>query len=172
MSHSANGGKSSSNRGIYKITVALFQNTVFMKSGQAIPFYSTKPGSTHIFPWDHFCARQLQLETDIRLRGMTSGLAMSMFCFEVAHIAFSVFVSRKCICYLSELRIKNEIRYFAAVIPPPLVPPVVTGGTNGGTFGYRNSEYNIGSDTKWVIPNDFFGIFEFHAPTIFKIYVR
>ena len=40
-------------------------------------------------------------------------------------------------------------------------------GTTGGTFRYWNTEYNIDTDTgtDWMIPNDFFGIFEFPAPT-------
>ena len=37
--------------------------------------------------------------------------------------------------------------------------------TTGGTFRYRNTEYDIGTDTEWMIPNDFFGIFGFPAPT-------
>ena len=52
----------------------------------------------------------------------------------------------------AELGIPNEFRYF---------------GTTGGTFRYRNTEHNIGTDTdtEWIIPNDFFGTFEFPAPT-------
>ena len=52
---------------------------------------------------------------------------------------------------LSELGVRNEIRYF---------------GATGDTFGHLNTEYNIGTDTDTgrMIPNDFFGIFEFPTP--------
>ena len=49
-------------------------------------------------------------------------------------------------------------------------------GTTGGTFGHRNIEYNIGTDidTEGMILSDFFGIFEFPAPTnnLHDIYTR
>ena len=53
----------------------------------------------------------------------------------------------------------NEIRYF---------------GTTGGAFRYRNTEYSIGTDTEWMIPNDFFGNFEVPVATknLQNVYVR